>query len=192
MNELEELLIPPSSADAQASVRCEEFLREFSRERDFLASYIRSLLPNPSDAEDVLQCCSLLLWQKFEQFDRDRSFRAWACGVAFYEVRNFLRSTSRGRMKFSFELMEQIADQRLEEFHAKDVRLGHLQACVQTLKEQDQHLLNAFYSQASPLPELARDRGMTVRSLSTRLWRLRQMLVDCVNRKLALCENSRD
>ena len=49
-----------------------------------------ALLPNEQDAQDVFQRTSLVLWQKFDQFDSDRDFLPWACGVAHYEVRNFL------------------------------------------------------------------------------------------------------
>lgn len=184
-------LFPTSgnSPDTTAEVRCEEFLREFSRERDFIAAYIRSLLPNAADADDVLQRCSLLLWKKFSDFERDRSFRAWACGVAFYEVRNFVRSANRDRLQFNFDLMEQIADQRIAESSQREAHLSLLQDCLKLLKPRDQDLLRSTYEQSgSQLQEIADSNGLTIRSLSTRLWRLRKMLLDCVHRKLSLEE----
>lgn len=188
MTDLEALSKPLVATEADTSIRCEEFLREFSRERDFIAAYIRSLLPNAADADDVLQRCSLLLWKKFAHFDVSRSFRAWACGVAFYEVRNFVRSSQRDRLQFNFDLMEQIADQRMTEANQREHHLSLLRDCLKLLKPRDQDLLRSAYEQSGPLEDVASPSGLTVRSLSTRLWRLRKCLLDCVHRKLALEE----
>lgn len=180
----------PESAidDVTEKDRCAEFLFEYSKERDFIALYIRSLLPNASDAEDVLQRCSLLLWQKFEQFDRERSFRAWACGVAYYEVRNFVRSAHRNRLQFNADLMQQIADQRLSESQERVQHLDLLKECMSRLKPEDQELMLSAYDPSDSLQALADSRRMTVRSLSTRIWRLKRLLLECVHRKLSLEE----
>lgn len=171
--------------------RCAEFLYEYSKERDFIALYIRSLLPNAADAEDVLQRCSLLLWQKFDQFDRERSFRAWACGVAYYEVRNFVRSANRQRIQFNADLMRQVADQRIAESHSRERHLELLNECLGALKPEDRELIQKAYDPSESLQSLADSRRMTVRSLSTRLWRLKRLLLECVHRKLSLEEADR-
>lgn len=171
------------------NARIEAFIRELSREQDFIAAYIRSLLPHAADADDVLQQCNLLLWQKFSQFDGERSFRAWACGVAYYEVCNFLRSANRRRLQFNQELMSQIADQRLAEADRRTGHLSLLQACLKLLKSSDQELIREVYGKAHTASELAELQGMTVRSLQNRIWRLRKLLYDCVHRKLSLEES---
>ena len=86
----------------------EEFLKLFARDRERIFSYIYSLLQHHADSEDVFQRCSLLLWRKFSRFDREGSFLSWACGVALYEVRNFLRVAGRDRMQLDVDLISQL------------------------------------------------------------------------------------
>ena len=76
-----------------------------------LFAYVFSLLPRRADAEDVFQRTSLTLWQKFEQWDRVTPFLSWACGVAFYQVRNFVRVASRDRLQFSDDLLARLSDE---------------------------------------------------------------------------------
>jgi RNA polymerase sigma factor (sigma-70 family) len=82
----------------------QEFLAHFARDHDQILEHIVVLLHDFHDAEDVFQRTSLILWQKFDQFDPQQgSFLSWACGVAYYEVRNFLRVAARDRLRFSEE-----------------------------------------------------------------------------------------
>ena len=69
-----------------------------------LYGYIHSLVRDLNDADDLFQQTTLILWKKFGEFDRQRSFFAWACGIARLEVANFLRSRGRQRLYFSDDL----------------------------------------------------------------------------------------
>lgn len=163
----------------------ESFLRCFAQDRDRIFLYIHSLLPHRADAEDVFQRCSLLLWRKFDQFDATREFLPWACGVAFYEVRNFLRVAARDRLQFEEGLIEQLADRRLETLREADRRLEHLRGCLKELKPVDHDLIQTFYAQDRPLPEFAESTGRALQTLYNRLSLLRRSLLECVQRKLA-------
>ena len=68
-----------------------EFAAQLGRHQGQLFGYIHSLVRDLDDADDLFQQTSLVLWDKFDQFDASRSFVCWACGVARYEVLNFLR-----------------------------------------------------------------------------------------------------
>ncbi|WP_437202825.1 sigma-70 family RNA polymerase sigma factor [Planctomicrobium sp. SH664] len=183
-------LPPASGREVPSNDHCEQFLREFSRERDAIAAYIHSLLPHADDADDVLQRCSLLLWRKFDQFDGERSFRAWAFGVVFYEVCNFLRSTRRDRLQFSTELMERIADQRLEDAGPPRNQLALLRSCLRLLKPADQELIRAAYAKTESLSRFAEAEGVVLGSLYNRLWKLRRQLLACVRKKMTLEEGT--
>ena len=66
-----------------------EFAELLRRNQTQLFGYIYSLVRDLDDADDLFQQTSLVLWDKYEQFDPTRSFVGWACGVARYEVLNF-------------------------------------------------------------------------------------------------------
>lgn len=175
----------PNEPGDNSNARYEEFLQLFSRDRERLSAYIYSLLPNQADAEDVFQRCSLLLWRKFSEFERDRSFLAWACGVGFYEVRNFLRSVQRDRLQFNSELMSQLADRRLEELeHAADL-LPALRSCVERLSKSQRELVSVAYGQAESIKDYAASQGQPLQTLYNQLGRIRRQLLNCVQQKLA-------
>ena len=71
------------------SDRNQQFAQQFLRHQNRIYGYIVTLLSNQHDAEDVFQQTSLILWQKWDQYDPGRDFVGWACGIAHNEVRNF-------------------------------------------------------------------------------------------------------
>ncbi len=163
-----------------------EFAELLARYQGQLLGYIYSLVRNLDDADDLFQQASLVLWDKFDQFDPSRNFAGWACGVARYEVLNFLRARSRDRLYFSDELtlalieaQEELEQERLEE------RRTALAGCMKNLRERDKDLLEACYDRSAGVREVARARGRSTQSIHNSLRRIRRALFDCVRRSLA-------
>jgi RNA polymerase sigma-70 factor (ECF subfamily) len=170
----------------RTSAQKAEFAAQLTRHQGQLLGYIYSLVRDMDDADDLFQQTSLVLWDKFDQFDASRSFVAWACGVARYEVLNFLRARSRDRLYFSDELslalieaQEAIDEERLEE------RRAALAGCMKRLRDRDKDLLEACYSRSAGVREVASDRGRSSQSVHNSLRRIRRALFECVRRSLA-------
>src|SRR5205814_5257295 len=89
----------PNSLPREAEFAC--CLRDVQTR---LYGYIHSLVRDLNDADDLFQQTSLILWKKFDEYDPRRSFFSWACGVARFEVINFVRTRSRQRLYFSDDL----------------------------------------------------------------------------------------
>jgi len=66
----------PSSQDPD-SPRWDRFVAEIAGAQAGLRAFLRSLLPCPGDADDVLQETNLVLWRKREEFDEDDFFSLW-------------------------------------------------------------------------------------------------------------------
>ena len=163
-----------------------EFAEQLGRHHGQLLGYIYSLVRDLDDAEDLFQQTSLVLWDKFDQFDPSRSFVTWACGVARYEVLSFLRARSRDRLYFGDELslalieaQETMEQERLEE------RRVVLAGCMKKLRERDKDLLEACYGRSAGVREVARARGRSAQSIHNSLRRIRRALFECVRRSLA-------
>jgi len=75
----------------------EQFVSLLARHHNLIRGFIGTLLPHQTDADDVFQQTCLVLWRKWDTFDETQSFSSWACGIAFYEVKNFQRVQSRDR-----------------------------------------------------------------------------------------------
>jgi RNA polymerase sigma-70 factor (ECF subfamily) len=163
-----------------------EFATLLRQHQTQLFGYIYSLVRDFDDADDLFQQTSLVLWDKYDQFDTLKSFVSWACGVARYEVLNFLRSRSRKRLYFSDELnlalveaQETLEHERLEE---RRVALGD---CLKKLRQRDQELLEAFYGRSVCIRDVARHWGRSTHSIHNSLRRIRRMLFECVQRCLS-------
>ena len=135
----------------------DEFAERLSSVQTQLYSYIYSLICNINDADDLYQQTSIVLWRKFEQFDRSREFSSWAFGIARFEVSNFLKKRSRQRLYFSDELTLQLLEtqQRRIENGASapavttEERREILASCVQKLRISDQRLMSDCYDNAT-------------------------------------------
>jgi len=162
----------------------EEFLTEFMRHREQLYGYIYSLLPHRDDAEDVFQKVSIILWQKYEQFQRDSKFLTWACGVAFYEVKNFIRVAQRDRLQFQDELIEKLSAECLPGLDRQAMRYEALQNCLQKLSQPDQTLIEAAYQQPASIKTYAVEKGRAIQTVYNNISIIRKKLLRCVEKSV--------
>ncbi|WP_437230862.1 sigma-70 family RNA polymerase sigma factor [Planctomicrobium sp. SH661] len=168
-----------------APERYKEFLSEFARDRNKLFRYIFSLIPNYADAEDVFQRCSLVLWEKFSEFDPGRPFLPWACGIAFNEVRYFLRTGDRKHLLFDSDLLSVISDARVNQLDQSTEILGLLSTCLKKLSRRDRELVRVAYGKNLTLKEFAESVNSAPQTLYNSLGRIRRQLQTCVRQKLA-------
>jgi RNA polymerase sigma-70 factor, ECF subfamily len=158
----------------------ERFVQLFAKIHDDLFAHIFALLPHWSDAEDVFQKTSLVLWRKFDEFEPGSNFLAWACKVAFFEVRNFRRVSSRDRLRFNDALLEQLAVER-------EVRpaLGSLQhellaECLSKLSDDQRELLCRAYEGETTIRQLAGELFRSPQTIYNRLNFIRRTLFECI------------
>lgn len=176
-------------SEVQSGSQYEEFLRQFTRERERVYAYIYALVPHQPDAEDIFQRCSLVLWRKFSDFRCGENFLAWACGVAHFEVRNYLRTAGRDRLQFDEDLIQQLATRRLESLSVYEQRLAALRACLKGLNLEQRQLIEVAYGNEGTIKRLAEATGYAVQTLYNRLNRLRRQLLECVERRLSVEES---
>lgn len=136
-------------------LRKTEFARYLVENQARLYGYIHSLVPDLNHADDLYQQTALILWSKFDEFDRGRSF-SWACGVARLVAANFVRGLARQRRFFGHDLNlllveahEEIADDELAD------RREALSRCVEKLPPADRALLTECYSDPAGVPVAA-------------------------------------
>ncbi|MCE9553276.1 MAG: sigma-70 family RNA polymerase sigma factor [Planctomycetes bacterium] len=148
--------------------------------------YIRALVHDAEDAKDIFQSTSIILWRKFDQFQAGSSFNRWACSVAQFEVRNFLRSKRSSRVTFSDVLVESLAASAPEENTAvAEARQAALKICLTKLTRPDRELIETFYRGNQRAAEIAHDTGRTRQSIGNSLRRIRRALFECIRRQLA-------
>ena len=51
-------------------------------------AFILGMVANYQDAEDIFQQTILIMWSKFDRYERGTSFTSWGATVAKYEILN--------------------------------------------------------------------------------------------------------
>jgi RNA polymerase sigma-70 factor, ECF subfamily len=182
ITEQEDLRCPAEPTDDRRA----EFAMRLRSHQTQLFGYIYSLVRNFDDADDLFQQMSLVLWDKFDQFDPSRSFVNWACGVARYEVLNFVRARGRNRLYFSDELSLVLVEAQESLEHEQLLeRRDALAGCMKKLRQKDRELVEAFYERPACIHDVARSSGRSTHSLHNSIRRIRRALFDCVQHRLA-------
>ncbi|WP_417386482.1 sigma-70 family RNA polymerase sigma factor [Gimesia sp.] len=171
--------MPDSFSSLNSSSRA-VFTSLLDKDRFRIFNYIRTLVPHYSDAEDVYQHVCLTLWKKFDEFDRDRDFFSWACGISFYTVCNHRRSTRNDRHYFSQDLVEAMAQQREKDLGKYNRRIQFLQDCMNGLATPDQQLLQKVVLKKKSVKEFAKTADRALQTLYNRLTFLRRELAECI------------
>jgi len=163
-----------------------EFIRLLMENERRIYAYIRTLLGNSTDAEDVLQETSIILWDKFSSFDQnDGNFIAWSFKIAFFTCQNFRRKKGRSKVLFSDQLVNTIAEKTHDMVDELDERQEHLANCIEKLSAPDRKLLRLRYDLNSSIEATAEQCGRTKQAVYKALSRMRAALFNCVNKAIA-------
>jgi RNA polymerase sigma-70 factor (ECF subfamily) len=168
---------PPSDHERHA-----QFLRHYAESEVALHTFVRSLVPTRQMASEVMQDVILVLWEKF---DAAADFQGWAFGVAKNVALRHLRRQSRDRHVFDDELVSQLADDAAVLVPVHDGHREALEHCLDKLPTAQRELVLTAYTKGTRMDELATRRGQTPMALYKLLHRIRQALLECVERTLA-------
>lgn len=172
-------------ADTVPAARVDEFVRLLAENQRRLFVYVRTLVPNPADAEEVLQNTSLVLWREFGSFERGTNFAAWACRVALNQVLAWRKKRQRDRLQFSDEALALVAREVEEANDALEQRSRCLAACLEKLPPGQRELIRLRYTEGGSIEAVAAAVRRTVEATYRALSRVRHALHDCVTRTLA-------
>lgn len=169
----------------------EEFVLLMTRHQRKIWWFINSLLPAPNAADDVLQETSLIMWRKWDQFDHDREFLPWACGIARIQVLQFVRKHRAKRQYLDEAVMGELADvaeKRIHRLARVETRVESLKACIKELGEEDRKLVEARYLASFSAKQIAEQAGKPAVTVYKILARARGKLMNCVKRRIATLE----
>jgi RNA polymerase sigma-70 factor len=166
----------------------EEFARQFSRNARRIYGFIMTLVFNYHDAEEVFQNTSVVLWNKFADFQPGSDFFAWASRVAYYEVLSLMKSRRRSRT-FSDEALELLASEAVALSDRSSERYEALEECLGHLPSDDRRLLQERYYYQRVPKEIAAAQSRSIHSVYRALSRIHNLLLDCVQRNMAVGES---
>lgn len=171
-----------SPAEKQRHIR---FLRSFTANEQAIRAYVRRMVPTRGDADDVMQETSVVLWEKFDTLREDSDFRAWAFGVARFEVLAWLRDKGRDRLVLNEDVIALLADEAEEDEPRLRRQREALEGCLEKVAPDQRQLLMLAYSDESRIQDVAKHSGRTVPGFYQWLHRMRKLLHDCIRRDLS-------
>ncbi len=173
------------SADAQprfgdANAAQQQFLSLFLRSEREIFRYVAALVPNVTDAEDIVQQTALALWQKFDAYDPAQPFTPWACRFALNKARQWIERRQRWQALLDHGLAEELARRRQELQPEFERRLSRLETCLEQLPPKQRSLVLSYYYQRVDVQSLAEREGRSVAATYKMLQRIRETLRRCV------------
>ncbi|HWL08885.1 MAG TPA: sigma-70 family RNA polymerase sigma factor [Planctomicrobium sp.] len=161
-----------------------DFVRLWTSAAPRVQVYILTMVMNWADADDILQDVGVTAWQKFSEYDRQRDFATWACGIARNKVLLFKRKENLKLVK-SLELMERIEQVANSDSYSLECQYEALQMCLQRLSDSDRRLLTIQETSGISLKSVAIEAGRSVEAIYKAVQRIRARLFECVTRRLA-------
>jgi RNA polymerase sigma-70 factor, ECF subfamily len=162
-----------------------QFVAQLTAHQLMLTLYVRSLLPGDPAAIDVLQQANAKIWEKRHSFEMGSNFRAWAFAIARFEVLDYRKDRARhARLTFSEDLESIIANELSSQHDDIAVRSDALSKCLQLMNTANRELLLHRYSSDQSINDYAQSSGRSAAGLRVTLHRLRNQLLECVQRKL--------
>jgi RNA polymerase sigma-70 factor, ECF subfamily len=164
--------------------RNDEFLRLFLPIERRLYAYIRTMVFNRADAEDILQEVAATLWRSFDNFEPGTHFDRWAIKAAFNQVRYFRQKHHRNVLAFSEPLLKQIAETAEEVSQHDDEFITALIACMDKLEPADRDMLQLWSQPHATAASIARQLGYSRSTASRTLNRIQRTLLWCIRSRL--------
>jgi len=158
----------------------QQFLSLFLRSEREIFRYVAVLVPNVGDAEDIVQQTALALWEKFDAYDPNQPFTPWACRFALNKTRQWVERRQRWQILLEGGLAEELAQRREVLRPELEVRLKHLEGCLNKLPQEHRSLVEGYYYRRDAIEKLSVASSRTVAATHKTLQRVRQALQRCI------------
>jgi RNA polymerase sigma-70 factor, ECF subfamily len=167
------------------SQQAEDFAARWTAAQPAIAAFVRSLIPDLTSAEEVLQRVAVALVRRYERYDPRRPFVAWAIGVAKFEVLYYRRQQAADKHIFDDELVEKIADSYRTLVEKFNPMRDALSKCLEELEGRSRKVVHLRYADGMTTPRIAEELQITVGAVRMLLWRARGALRRCMEQRLA-------
>ncbi len=160
------------------------FMRLVFENQHEVLRYVMAVVPDRTDARDLVQETLIALWKKRRQYDPAFPFVPWACRFAMNEIRLHRRRESRRRWIQDDQLIEILFERREQISSQLEARRDHLRRCLQKLPSRQRIAVESYYFHEKAVEEVAECMRTSAEAVYKILQRTRQALYDCVSRAL--------
>ncbi len=164
--------------------RVEEFMRLYQTNELKIYGFIRSLVPNWNEADDLAQNTTIVLWSKFDDFEIETNFVAWALKIARFEVKRYYKKRQKEKNRYSEITIDAIADKIIQTNIETSKRHEALHGCIDKLKEKERKLVNLRYEVDATTATVAKRLSRSVDTVYKALNIIHAKLLICIRRTL--------
>jgi len=141
---------------------------------------------DPHEAEDLAQDVFVTAFRKLDEFDPERPLAPWLRSIALNRLRNHWRKFRARAIGGNAELAELLDRRVADEFGPEREPLLHgaLRDCLERMDGPARDLLQRRYGEEESVRQLAERLQRGYSALTMQLHRLRELLANCIRRKL--------
>jgi len=165
------------------------FLRLYRTNERRIYGFILSLVPDWSEADDLMQETTMVMWSKFDTFEIGTDFAAWAICIARYQIMNYRKKKRNQRVQFSDEVLEAIDGRVVSAAEEMDALRDALRICLKKLSERDRQLIRLRYEPDASTKSVAERVGRRIDAVYKALNRIHVQLLYCIRHRLAMEES---
>lgn len=162
----------------------ERFAVEWTKAQPAVAGYIALLVPDFHQTEEILQQVALTMVRKFDQYDPQRPFMAWAIGIARLEVLKHRRGHATEMHLFNDDLVQELAVVYEEMTGELDLRHRALIECIRGLDDHAQQVVRLRYVEDLKPRRIAERLELPAGNVRVLLHRIRGGLQKCIEQRM--------
>jgi len=153
-----------------------------------LRAYVRSLVFNHGDVDDIIQDVAIIGWEKFEQYDASRPFDAWLLGIARNLVYRYYETQKNKAMQLSETAIEKLEAIAFDTAGKADSLRDALDSCLQKLGRDDYEVVKLRYTAGANNRTVAERLDYSESKVSRLLNRVYAQLLLCIKQHVRLSE----
>lgn len=155
----------------------------------WVRGFLRARIRDWASADDLAQDVFVTAFRRLKEYRGEARFESWLRGIALNHLRNFLRKRREECIGGSEELQTLLDTEHVEEVESGGRELDALRDCLQRIDGPSRELLDRRYVNGDSVRDLAASTGRGYSALTMQLHRMREMLAECVKRKLEFSES---
>lgn len=161
------------------------FVQQLTQNQHQIYAFILTMVPNWSDAEDILQDTAEILWSKYGQNLQIENFTALGIQIAQNLIYAYYRKKKRQEQFVGEDALEEIANCAKRLTAETDSRVRLLQKCLSKLPHRDMELIRLRYEKGLKINKIAELLHRPVGGLYKVLGRIHDVVMRCIKRNLA-------
>ena len=148
-----------------------------------LKYFVLSMLPDPDEAQDVVQETFITITAKAQEFSKGTNFKAWAYTIARFKVLETYKKKKREANRLSDSVIELLASEA-DEFDKDTSQTDALKSCLKKLSPKVSKMIELRYQEGWKPSKIAEAIGWTAEAVYVALSRTRTSLKSCIETQL--------